>query len=136
MNNMTYEEWEAKYKPIPNHITGECCSFETYGDELDFVMSQKPEHIWTEIDGDNGVYIVDGYHYVNRIQYFVCEVPWTDENEFVPVQMWVQCECANEDNDFEGELDCPNCESGTRDFFPETIEEYNAIEELQRKAWA
>jgi hypothetical protein len=59
MSEMTYEEWEMKYKPIPNHITGECCSFETYGDEVNFVASQDNHNVWTEMDGDNGVYLVN-----------------------------------------------------------------------------
>ena len=110
MNDMTYEEWEAKYKPISNHITGECCSFETYGDELDFVMSQKPEHIWTEIDGDNGVYIVDGYHYVNRIQYYITEIPWQDgEEHCITVCEYVTCSCYNEETE-EGNPDCDMCQ--------------------------
>ena len=111
MNNMTYEEWEAKYKPISNHITGECCSFETYGDELNFVMSQKPEHIWTEIDGDNGVYIVDGYHYVNRIQYYITEVPWQDgEEHCITLCEYVVCSCYDvNDEETEPDEDCELC---------------------------
>ena len=133
------EEWVNTYKPIKNPTNdwgGDYSAFETFSPDVDFVFEQPDNLVWTEVDGDGGCYIIAGKHYVNRIQYYVCEVPWTDENEFVPVQMWVQCECATEENNFDGDPNCRNCESGTRDFFPETIEEVKAIEELQRKAWA
>ena len=109
MSEMTYEEWEVKYKPIPNHITGECCSFETYGDELAFVCSQDPNTIWTEMDGDNGVYLVNGYHYVNRIQYYVTEVPWQPDDDIcITICEFVTCSCYNEETE-EGDPNCQQC---------------------------
>ncbi len=48
------------------------CFFETYGDELEFVRIQNPGCIWTMIDGDDGrLWLVSGYHYVNRINYLI-----------------------------------------------------------------
>jgi hypothetical protein len=29
--------------------------------------------VWTYVDGDGGTYIVDGYHLVNRIGYFITQ---------------------------------------------------------------
>jgi hypothetical protein len=50
--------------------------FETYGDEVEFVKSQNPDCIWMYGDGDDGgSYIWNGWHIVNRIGYFVTEVP-------------------------------------------------------------
>jgi hypothetical protein len=82
---MTFEEWEATYKPIFNHIDrnasfqdedGNGLMFETYGDEVEFVKSQSPDKIWMYGDGDDGgSYIWNGWHIVNRIGYFVTEVP-------------------------------------------------------------
>lgn len=111
MSEMTYEEWEVKYKPIPNHITGECCSFETYGDELAFVCSQDPNTIWTEMDGDNGVYLVSGYHYVNRIQYYVTEVPWQPDDDIcITICEYVVCDCYDvNDEETEPSTDCEQC---------------------------
>ena len=107
---MTYAEWEAKYKPIPNHITGECCSFETYGDEVNFVASQDPMTVWTEMDGDNGVYLVNGMHYVNRIQYYVTEVPWQEDDDIcITICEYVTCSCYNEETD-ESDSDCDKCQ--------------------------
>ena len=78
---MTYEEWEEKYKPIVNSL-GENENtqlFETYGQEYEFIKKTDPKKIWTLVDGDIGTYIIDGWHYVNRIGYFVTEVPHDDE---------------------------------------------------------
>jgi hypothetical protein len=88
MNNfieMTFDEWAEKYKPIVNHIdsnasfqdeSGEGIMFETYGDEVEFVKSQSPENIWMYGSGDDGgTYIWSGWGFVNRLGYFITEVP-------------------------------------------------------------
>ena len=103
-----YDEWFDTFKPIPNHITGDCdtsCSFETYGDELHYVLQQDDKHIWTEMDGDQGVSIVSGYHLVNRIQYYITVKPWDDFIE-IPVSIDKECDCMSEG---EGILDCDEC---------------------------
>ncbi len=78
-------EWEEKYNPIKNHFTqkqeGKFVEdkFETYGEELDYVLriaDTEPRRVWTLVDGDDGnLYIVDGYHHVNRLNYFITEKP-------------------------------------------------------------
>lgn len=80
------EAWEAKYKPIKNHIADNGDDkFETYGEELEFVIAQDPRCIWTLVDGDDGnLYIVDGYHLVNRINYFVTTQPYEGNGMEVP----------------------------------------------------
>ena len=81
------DAWEAKYRPIKNHFTDDE-KFETYGEELDFVCASDPRCIWTLIDGDDGnLYITNGYHLVNRINYFVTEVPF--EGEFMEVPYYI-----------------------------------------------
>ena len=74
------DAWETKYQPIKNHITGEDDDkFETYGEELDYVRSiadTEPRRVWTLVDGEDGnLYIVDGYHLVNRVNYFITKEP-------------------------------------------------------------
>jgi hypothetical protein len=90
--NMDWEKeldaWDAKYKPIKNHFDGSD-KFETYGKELDFVRAQNPRCIWTLVDGDDGnLYIVDGYHFVNRINYFVTKVPYEGNGMDVPYHIF------------------------------------------------
>ena len=82
---MDMGEWEEAYKPIYNHIdsnasfqdeSGQGIMFETYGDEVAFVKSQSPANIWTYGSGDDGgTYIWNGWSFVNRLGYFITEVP-------------------------------------------------------------
>jgi len=55
---MTEDEWFETYKPIKNHIDVNASfdghMFETYGDEVEFVKSTPPNHIWMYGDGDDG----------------------------------------------------------------------------------
>lgn len=81
------DAWEAKYKPVRNQFEDND-KFETYGEELEFVRAQDPRCVWTLVDGDDGnLYIVDGYHFVNRVNYFVTEVPF--EGEFLEVPYYI-----------------------------------------------
>lgn len=87
--NMTDTEWETQFKPIKNHLDsnaswqneeGEGIMFETYGNELDFVREkckEIPNCIWTLMDSeeDDDCVIVEGFHFVNRIGYFITENP-------------------------------------------------------------
>ena len=75
---MNYEQWEEKYKPINNPFT-ENNLFETFGEEYDFVERVNPLNVWTLVDGEDGTYIVEGLHYVNRVGYFVTGVPHNNE---------------------------------------------------------
>jgi hypothetical protein len=70
---ITYDEFLDTYKPITNKTTNNV-TFETYGDDLAFVLSQPDDTIWTELEGDEGIYIVNGYHFVNRLNYYITEV--------------------------------------------------------------
>jgi hypothetical protein len=93
MNNqitkISFDEWLETFKPVHNHFdryasfqddSGLGIMFETFGIELDFVRSRDPLKVWTYMDSeDGGTVIVDGYHLVNRIGYFITEV--TRENK-------------------------------------------------------
>lgn len=95
---MEVNEWIEQYRPVNNHLDedaswqgedGVGVMFETYGEELDYVLSvakSDPKCVWTYVDGDDGsTLVINGYHLVNRIGYFVTEVPATDESVFVQV---------------------------------------------------
>jgi hypothetical protein len=79
---ITEDEWIHRFKPITNSIDPNASYngrlFETYGDELVHVMHQPTERIWTLLDEDGTSWIASGYHYVNRMGYFICEVPVPD----------------------------------------------------------
>ena len=82
---LTEDEFDSQFPLVVNHLNSNAswgfddtggCLFETYGPELQFVLKQDSSHIWTLIDGDDGdLYVVSGYHLVNRIDYLVSTVP-------------------------------------------------------------
>lgn len=130
MNNfieMTEDEWYKTYKPIKNHIDTNASfdghMFETYDEEVKFVKSQDPAYIWMYGDGDDGGgYIWNGWHIVNRIGYFITEVPCPADVTIqvlisVPCYFCETCDTEWDDPDNlirdafqEWDLDkCPNC---------------------------
>ena len=134
MNNepfieMTEDEWIATYKPILNHIDTNASfngtMFETYGEEVAFVKSQPDEYIWTFGDGDDGGgYVWNGWSFINRIGYFITEIPCPPDVTIqilisVPCYFCEGCDTEWDDPDNlirdafqEWDLDkCPNCAS-------------------------
>lgn len=49
--------------------------FETYGLELNYVLAQPRNRIWTLVEVDGHLYVVSGFHVVNRLGYFVSAMP-------------------------------------------------------------
>ena len=96
---LTEEEWFNTYKPIKNNLVESSSfdghMFETYGEEVEFVKAQDENRIWMLGDGDDGgMYIWSGWGFVNRIGYFVTEVPFPD-NTIIQIQVgvpWYYCE--------------------------------------------
>jgi len=93
----TFEWWLEEFKPITNHLddnasfqneNDEGIMFETFGEELDFVAEQDPRCIWTYHHGEeNSTYIANGFNIVNRLGYFITEVPCPKNTEvFVQVE--------------------------------------------------
>ena len=84
------DQWEREYRPLTNHIDNNASfnntMFETYGDELAFVLSQPHEKIWTYIESDGNLYVIAGYHFVNRLGYFITEKEWESEALFITIQ--------------------------------------------------
>lgn len=75
--NMTFDEWEEKYKPIKNPFTGDIF-FETIEDEFAIVAKSNPLTVWTDMDCDGYNYIMSGKHFVNRMGYYITEVPYKE----------------------------------------------------------
>jgi hypothetical protein len=134
---MTEDEWFDTYKPIKNHIdvtsSFDGHMFETYGDEVEFVKAQDENRIWMYGDGDDGgSYIWNGWHFVNRIGYFITEVPCpADTTIQVKVSSyWYYCEGCGAEIEDDGQLInekfydfecCPQCA---------TVEQLKEIEEI------
>lgn len=96
----SFDAWEEKYKPIPNTINpNDSNTFETFGTDLEFLKTQEVHHIWTEIQGDDGnLYIVNGIHWVNRLVYYVTEIPWEEGDEIEILSCEFEDEEDDEDN--------------------------------------
>lgn len=90
-----------KYKPIYNHLEhpqykerqfkgesiGSEMYFETYGEELEYVKKHNNKFIWTLIEVDGNQYIVQGFHYVNRLNYLIASKPYIKgQTEFLDWQ--------------------------------------------------
>ena len=96
---MEFEEFVETYKPITNHIDKNAAfdglMFETYGAEVEFVKAQDENRIWMYGDGDDGgSYLWSGWGFVNRLGYFITEVPFPD-NTTIQVRVsynWFFCE--------------------------------------------
>lgn len=75
----SYEQWVREYQPIKVEelfpgVRGSSFDgtmFETHGDQKDYVASEVEERIWTLISVDDELWIVSGWHFVNRMGYFV-----------------------------------------------------------------
>ncbi|EAQ81502.1 hypothetical protein [Blastopirellula marina] len=82
---LTEDEFDQRFPLVSNHLNshagwaigdGPGCLFETYGEELAFVRGQDVRFVWTLIDGDDGdMYLVGGFHHVNRIGYLISSKP-------------------------------------------------------------
>jgi hypothetical protein len=103
---ITEDEFYEKYKPIDNHLDSNASwdgkLFETFDDELlyCFELSQKENRVWTIVECDDVewepdeddddddetyepscLYIMSGFHYVNRIGFIVTENPFDRDIE-------------------------------------------------------
>lgn len=91
LTKLTFDDWIETYKPEVNRIVPDASfddgnggiMFETYGAEHDYVCSVNLDRrVWTYVDGEDGTYVVNGYSFVNRIGYFVTEIPYPNDEDF------------------------------------------------------
>jgi hypothetical protein len=138
---MDFDEWCDVYKPIQNHIDTNAsfngAMFETYGDEVAFVKEQDGSYIWTYGDGDDGgSYVWDGWSFVNRIGYFITEVPCPADTtiQIKVSSSWYYCEGCDAEIEDDGQLItdkfyefecCPQC--ATPEQLKEVEEAYATI---------
>ncbi len=65
------DDWDQTFTAVPNHFDENEQFFETFGEELEFVRQQDPEKIWTVVEDGDYQYLMQGYHFCNRIKYVV-----------------------------------------------------------------
>ena len=87
MRKITEDQFESEFHMKPNHFftnPEDCpfsgCMYETYGQELDHIVSlldniETAKTVWTivEDDTDDLIFYVSGFHIINRLGYFVTE---------------------------------------------------------------
>lgn len=76
MNVIDFDTWDETYSPQPNHLVDETNLYETYGDEHAYILRMAelaPRRVWTMIETDWTTEIVNGYHTVNRVGFFVTD---------------------------------------------------------------
>jgi hypothetical protein len=85
---ISWNEWEKTYRPIRNPLATDPgfwgFMFDTLYNETEAMklIAESQHNVWTLVDNNpNSVYldIVSGARYINRMGYFVTEIPWTDE---------------------------------------------------------
>jgi hypothetical protein len=73
------------YKPMtnPHHVAPyDDTLFGTFGPELDAVKAADPACVWTLVSGDDDtLLILNGFHFANRLGYFVTTYPWRGSHD-------------------------------------------------------
>jgi len=78
MVGMQWATFVEKYRPKKNVLCEGApldeFMFETFDEEFDFVKGHDAKFVWTLIDCEGGLYLSNGWHFVNRLGYVVTEV--------------------------------------------------------------
>jgi len=79
------DEFEGQYELVKNtfdkHAAYDGAWFETYGNEELFVRSADPKTVWTIVEGDESLWVIAGFHLVNRLGYLITKSSWTSYSE-------------------------------------------------------
>ena len=86
MKQITENEFNDKFTIRPNHIVDReefGGMYETYGEEAQYIrdLTCSEKRVWTIIEADGYICYVTGYHYVNRIGYFVTNEEYHEDME-------------------------------------------------------
>lgn len=117
--DLDFDEWLATYKPIINHLDPNASfddgnggtMFETYGEEVVFVKKQDPTKIWMYGQGDDGgTFVFSGWGFVNRLGYFITELPCPPDTD-------IQARVSDDD------LTCDLCDDILKEDLPHLCEE-------------
>ena len=74
----SWRTFERRFRPIDGPDGALYWRFEQLPKDVD------PHRVWTIVDCEGHLYVSPGYHLVNRVDYVLCEVPWTDEDTRQP----------------------------------------------------
>jgi hypothetical protein len=84
---LTEDQFDSEFQPQPNALNPNAswggCLYETYDEELEYVLRADPHHVWTWVEGDEGGCLVSGRHYINRLGYIITARPWSDDADYL-----------------------------------------------------
>lgn len=80
---ITEDAWDEHYGPMVEAPDGGQLH-EHYQ-----IRNVELNRVWTEVEGDDGVYLIPGMHHVNSLGYVVSEKPWVSED--IEVQVGWYC---------------------------------------------
>ena len=92
--SLTWSEFVEQFKVMPNHLSKDPDQqmYETYGEEVEYVNTIPNDRVWTYLDTDGGSVTTNGFHYVNRIGYFITTLPAEEDTEYeIDLEMWTEC---------------------------------------------
>jgi hypothetical protein len=85
--------FDEKYTMFTDSKSVEMCPesqvgmFETYGEDVQEVLKiangDKPNRVWTAIDGDEGFWLVNGYRLVNRVYYMITNEEGGNDEDYL-----------------------------------------------------
>ena len=78
---ITYDEFVERFKPINSPFSPSTILVETFGKELNYVQKQKISNIWTLLAEHDTLWITNGLHFVNRLNYIMTKHDWTNDIE-------------------------------------------------------
>jgi len=105
---MKEQEWLEKYIPIHDELN----DTNLWDTKDPILKAVKSNHVWTLCDEGGDEYIIAGFHYVNRLGYYITEVPWEDELMSIECESEDEgyiCEICDEDIPHGKYFSCDNC---------------------------
>jgi len=79
VTEMSFEDFEALFRPKPNPFHADTDLVETFGKELEHVKAQPLNHVWTLVCEGSDSWLISGFAFVNRMSYIITENPWTTQ---------------------------------------------------------
>lgn len=74
----SFRHFERWYKPVLDQNDNYAREF----DDPKWEELKKGDgfrFVWTIVDSDSGTYLLPGFHFVNRMNWVLTEVPWQDD---------------------------------------------------------
>jgi hypothetical protein len=79
---LTEDQFIDRFKPEHDAEGTVYVQRELPKDRLAILDAQAGRRLWTMVEAEDSMYLVQGSHYVNRLYYVICEVPYEKDEEF------------------------------------------------------